>query len=250
MIIMKNCRLLLLIVIFLWNCSAPEIGIEKEILPEAELYLIPENVTVADLLRDDSPEEFKQATGRILANTLGRRLLLRVKAIPERFLIWFIPILDQDGNLAMDIDGEFRYYGIGRIGYNYNVLHDKNNDELLFHEFFHFYQHGNMLPERSRNNEVEAYVAQYLYAKSKSSSRAPKIIDDIFTSILAQLVKAIDKSTGNFLAGANLDAFYKNYQAALDYLELLPAYSDEGWFSLKIDRTTHPFPNIVKLMKS
>lgn len=201
----------------------------RKILPEAELYLIPENVTVTDLLRDDSPEEFKQATGRILANTWGRRLLLTVKSMPHRFLIWFVPILDQDRNLAIDIDGEFRYYGIGRIGYNYNVLHDENNDELLFHEFFHFYQHGNMYPEKSRNNEVEAYVAQYLYAKSKSSSRAPKIINIEFTLIIGKLASAIDESTGNFLVGADLDKFYKNYQAALDYLELSPAYNDEGW---------------------
>jgi len=247
---MKNSRLLLLIVIFLWNCSAPEFGIESEMLPDTELYLLPEDVTVQDLLQDNSPEEFKHATGRILTNTLGRKLLQRVKDIPNRFLIFFRGIEDKDGNLDMSSDAELRYYGTGRIDYNYKALRDPNNDELMFHEFFHFYQHGNMLPVRNRNNEVEAYVAQYLYATSKSSSRAPKIIDNIFTSILAQLVKAIDKSTGNFLAGADLDKFYKNYQAALDYLELLPAYSDEGWFSLKIDRNTHPFPNIVKLMKS
>ncbi len=150
----------------------------------------------------------------------------------------------------MSSDAELKYYGAGRIDYNYKALRDSNNDELMFHEFFHFYQHGNMLPVRSRNNEVEAYVAQYLYATSKSSCRAPKIIDDIFTSMIALLVRDIDRNTGNFLSGTDLDKYYKNYQAALAYLEMLPAYSDEGWFSLKIDRTTHPFPNILKLMKS
>ncbi len=82
MILMKNGRLLLLIVIFLWNCSAPEFEFETEMLSETELNLLPDDVTVQDLLRDDSPEKFKQATGRILANTLGRRLLQRVKDIP------------------------------------------------------------------------------------------------------------------------------------------------------------------------
>ena len=68
--------------------------------------------------------------------------------------------------------------------------------------------------------------------------------------MIALLVRDIDRNTGNFLSGTDLDKYYKNYQAALAYLEMLPAYSDEGWFSLKIDRTTHPFPNILKLMKS
>ena len=246
---MKNCRLLLLLVLFLWNCSAPEFGIEDEMLLDTELNLLPENVSVADLLRDDSPEEFRLATGRILLNTLGRRLLLKVKSIIQgRPLIYFGIIWDKDGNL--DTDGNAEYYGNGRIDYNYKALRDPNNDELLFHEFFHFYQHGNLLPERSRNNEVEAYLAQYLYSRSKSDDRGPIIINIEFTKMLEQLALAIDKSTGDFLTGADLDKFYKNYQATLDYLELLPAYSDGGWFSLKIDRNTHPFQNILKLMKS
>ena len=160
---MKTCKFILLFVLLVscWNCAEPELGIEEEILFDAELNLLPENVTVADLLRDNSPEEFKQATGKILGNTLGRRLLLRVKSIPNRPLIYFWPIMDKDGNLVMGVDGELRYYGMGRIDYNEKILRDANRDELLFHEFFHFFQNGNLLPNRNLNNEVEAYVAQY-----------------------------------------------------------------------------------------
>ena len=100
---MKTCKFILLFVLLVscWNCAEPELGIEEEILFDAELNLLPENVTVADLLRDNSPEEFKQATGKILGNTLGRRLLLRVKSIPNRPLIYFWPIMDKDGNLEI-----------------------------------------------------------------------------------------------------------------------------------------------------
>lgn len=48
--------------------------------------------------------------------------------------------MDKDGNLVMGVDGELRYYGMGRIDYNEKILRDANRDELLFHEFFHFFQ--------------------------------------------------------------------------------------------------------------
>lgn len=249
---MRICKFILSVIVIVscWSCAKLELEIENEMLCDTELYLLSATVTVQDLLRDDSPEEFKQATERILSNTLGRRLLLRVKAIPERNLISFGGILDKDGNLDMSADAELRYYGNGRIGYNYKAQQDLDNDELLFHEFFHFFQHGNLSPERSRNNEVEAYVAQYLYATSKPGNKAPKILDDFLTSIIAVLALYIDRNTGDLLTEVDLDKYYENYQAALDYLELLPAYNGEGWFSLKIDQDAHPFPNIVKLMKS
>lgn len=63
------------------------------------------------------------------------------------------------------------------------------------------------------------------------------------------LARDIDRSTGNFLPGVvDIDAFYKNYQAALDYLSMMPAYSDEGWFWNKIDKNVRPFPNLIRLL--
>ena len=51
-----------------------------------------------------------------------------------------------------------------------------------------------------------------------------------------------------FLHGVDIDAFYKNYQAALDYLSMMPAYSDEGWYWNKIDKNVRPFPNLIRLL--
>ena len=95
---------------------------------------------------------------------------------------------------------------------------------------------------------MEAYVAQYLYATSKPGGGAPKIINSLFTSMIRKLVSDIDRSTGNFLHGVDIDAFYKNYQAALDYLSMMPAYSDEGWYWNKIDKNVRPFPNLIRLL--
>ena len=58
----------------------------------------------------------------------------------------------------MDEAGEMRYYGMGVIGYNRNALRLKTNEELLFHEFFHVFQTGDLKPQKSRNNELEAYI--------------------------------------------------------------------------------------------
>ena len=73
---MKTCKFILLFVLLVscWNCAEPELGIEEEILFDAELNLLPENVTVADLLRDNSPEEFKQATGKIFGEYTGKEI--------------------------------------------------------------------------------------------------------------------------------------------------------------------------------
>ena len=47
---MKTCKVIVLLVLLVscWNCAEPELGIEEEILFDAELNLLPENVTVAD----------------------------------------------------------------------------------------------------------------------------------------------------------------------------------------------------------
>ena len=70
----------------------------------------------------------------------------------------------------------------------------------------------------------------------------------MFTSMIKLLARDIDRSTGNFLPGVDIDAFYKNYQAALDYFSMMPAYSDEGWYWNKIDKNVRPFPNLIRLL--
>lgn len=42
--------------------------------------------------------------------------------------------------------------------------------------------------------------------------------------------------------------FYKNYQAALEYLNMMPAYNEDGWYWNKIDKNVRPFPNLIRLM--
>jgi len=248
---MKTYRIIFLFALIFscWNCANPELEIEEEAFLNAELNLLADNLTVQDFLRDDSPEEFKQATGRILVNAFGKNVLQRIKRnYPDGLGIYFYPILDRDGNLLVGDTGEFRYYGAGKIDYNYNILHDPNNDELLFHEFFHFFQNENLAPNKSLNNEVEAYLAQYFYAIYKRNG-PPEVIDPFFTKILKYLAEHIDINTGYFLSGTDRDAYHRNYQMALDYLRSLPAYNDEGYYWNELDKN-QPYPNLVKLLKS
>ena len=43
---------------------------------------------------------------------------------------------------------------------------------------------------------------------------------------------------------------YQNYNAALILLEIMPEYSGEGWYTVRVGTGTNPFPNLSKLMKS
>ena len=43
---------------------------------------------------------------------------------------------------------------------------------------------------------------------------------------------------------------YQNYNAALILLEIMPEYSGEGWYSIRLNKGENPFPNLMKLMKS
>ena len=80
------------------------------------------------------------------------------------FVSHFFGKIDEDGEIV-DEAGEMRYYGMGVIGYNRNALRLKTNEELLFHEFSTFFRQGDLKPQKSRNNELEAYLAQYIYVR-------------------------------------------------------------------------------------
>ncbi|MEQ2909984.1 hypothetical protein [Butyricimonas faecihominis] len=242
---MKNCAFVLLFIIFCWGCSNMEVGVEGDVFSATGMNLPIEDLTVEDILLEGAPEELVRATKKVLGSRMGKILLRELKnRYPNGPFIrfHFFGKIDEDGEIV-DEAGEMRYYGMGVIGYNRNALRLKTNEELLFHEFFHVFQTGDLKPQKSRNNELEAYLAQYIYGESKQTT----IVNIEFTKMLGVLAKHFRK---NSLTAQELDLFYRNYNTALILLEMMPEYSGEGWYTVRVGTGTNPFPNLSKLMKS
>ena len=242
---MKNCAFVLLFIIFCWGCSNMEVGVEEDVFSATGMNLPIEDLTVEDILLEGAPEELVRATKKVLGSRMGKILLRELKnRYPNGPFIrfHFFGKIDEDGEIV-DEAGEMRYYGMGVIGYNRNALRLKTNEELLFHEFFHVFQTGDLKPQKSRNNELEAYLAQYIYGESKQTT----IVNTEFTIALGVLANDLRK---NSLTEKEMDLFYQNYNAALILLEIMPEYSGEGCYSIRLNKGENPFPNLMKLMKS
>ncbi len=239
--------LLVLVVVFLLgSCAESGLDFDNELLSISELGILPEEVKVDDLLVENSLDEWKRATTKVLDNGIGKRLLQFVKNLsPQKAFIHFVPIVDRDGNLDRS-NIRMTYGAGGQIGYTYLALTNAYNDELLFHEFFHVYQYSNTPPTHNRSDEVEAYLAQYFYAQSRGY--VPWVIDKKFTDDITALASCIDASSGYLRKGVDYEQFYKAYCTALDYLGRLPWYRGDDWTSGQVQSGLYPFQRLVKLL--
>ena len=231
-------------ILLFWSCAEPDPMLDEEALLSADLTLLSDDLKVSDLLMEGAPEEFQAAVGRIINHPWGKKVCQYI-AKPKPF-IHFEAYLDENGEIVRT-PLMLLYAGQGRILYTFAALTSDNNDDLLFHEFFHMYQ-TNEVVITSRNNEVEAYVAQYLYAKSQN--RTPWIINGRFTEIIQRLASYINIYTGYFNSGFDLEQFKKDYDAALEFLREISIYNGEGWFENKDMDYTNPFPKLMSLMRN
>ena len=228
-------------ILLFWSCAEPNPILDEEALLSADLTLLSDDLKVDDLLMEGAPEEFQAATATILQNGMGNRLLRFVSGYLHEGLIQFRSFS------TIRPEAQMGYAGRGIIFYNTNALKHGCNDELLFHEFFHLYQNKNMPPVKNRANEIEAYIAQWLYSRNKGSSSYATLIDGVFTKIIMDLANYIDPSTGYFKSGIDRDEFNKLYMTALNYLEIYPDYYGDEWTS-DWSPTEYPFPNLLKLL--
>lgn len=226
-------------ILFLGSCAEPELTLDKEFLSFSESSVFSNDLTVDDLLKDGAPKEFRAAVATMLNNPLGKKVCQFIKK-SEPF-IYFVPYLDENGEILRE-PAMLLYAGYGKIYYTAAALGD---DGLLFHEFFHMYQTGEIVV-KCRNNEVEAYLAQYFYLKQ--INRVPWIIDEDFTRLIVKLASYIDPYTGYAPAGADMEQFKTDYNAALDYLRNMPMYSGEGWFEDINMLYNNPFPRLRSLL--
>ncbi|WP_065219393.1 MULTISPECIES: hypothetical protein [Butyricimonas] len=238
--------LVLVVVSLLGSCAESGLDFDNELLSISELGILPEEVKVDDLLVENSLDEWKVATAKVLNNGIGKRLLQFVKNLsPRKAFIHFVPIVDKDGNL--DRSSIRMTYGAGgQIGYTYLALTNAYNDELLFHEFFHVYQYAGRAPTHNRSDEVEAYLAQYLYAQSRGY--VPWVIDKKFTEIMTRLVSCIDASSGYLRDKVDYEQFYSVYVEALGFLGDLPWYRGDDWTSGAVEYGSYPFQRLLNLL--
>ena len=247
---MKKCLFLFLILSMLFISGCESFDLQEMTFTNSR-SLSSEEVNVDDLLVTGSPQEFRDATGRILRTSMGKKMLQAIKLKnPNGPFIRFYPILDSNGHLVMT-SMEMGYAANGMIYYTGAVLESKYNDELLFHEFFHIYQYGKIVAiKKSRNAELEAYLAQYIYTDGKNGSGNAPLLNRMFTLIIGKLASYIDKNTGDFKTSVDIDEFCKLYNEALNYLEVHPKYFGSDWSSVPINRYSKPFPNLIKLLNS
>lgn len=204
----------------LWNCAGPDPYTAEEMAMASRAYISDDEIDIEVIWRHyDS--RVAGALDALERFEMGRKLLKEVKntGIPITFEI----LLDNEGNLVKD--QEWGYKGGGVIGYSYSSLVLPNLDELMFHEMFHVVQTGRSALKKSLNNEVEAYLAQYLYAKSKGGQGG--MIDDPLGVCIRVMASCFDGETGGFKFedGAKEKVFDGAYMAALMILENEPKYA-------------------------
>lgn len=196
-------------ILLLGSCAESELTLDEEMLSFSEATVLGDDLKVSDLLMDGAPEEFQKAVATMLQNGVGRKLLQQVKAkFVKDIRIQFKPFLDSNGEIVRE-PAIMKYAGNGVMYYTLAALKHKHSDELLFHEFFHIFQVGELLI-KSRNNEVEAYVAQCIYAQSKGTGAPGGVISKYFSELIQILANCIDIQTGYFRADVVRPFIYRH----------------------------------------
>ena len=87
------------------------------------------------------------------------------------------------------------YIGWGCIEYQPDGLQEGDFEQLAFHELFHIYQNGEF-PRRVLNNEIEAYLAQYIFLVSIDRVDLFSTASSGLTYAIEKLAECIDLNTG------------------------------------------------------
>ena len=229
---------LLCLILSLWNCVRQDIELQPK-------TLISTKASDNDKIFDESvPQDFFSALEKMKQNQLGRKLAEQVrKMLIAEETIKFSVIPNDNPNIA-----KLQYGGYGRMYYTETVLRLKIIiiDDLLFHEFFHLFQNNNLSPKKSLNNEVEAYVAQYLYVQSTGDQLCATMIDPDFSLLIAELATSLD-NLGNIKSDINRTKFNETYKKALERLSRFHDYQDEDW-TANTNPSAFNFSNIVRLL--
>lgn len=107
------------------------------------------------------------------------------------------------------------YEGNGFIYYNFDNENSYEFGQLAIHELFHIYQNGR-IPLRILNNEIEAYLVQYIFLVSENEKNK-------FQAATLELTKCIiNLNSGNIIS----DKYEECYWAAMRALKKHHSYQD------------------------
>ena len=209
----------LLLVLFLFgSCAREALDVEQELRQES-------------LLGDDRKGPMYDEMDKIKETPLGKKLFKGL--IPIKF--------EYDPSMR---PGRMGYVGMGVIRYSGDL--ESPVGALVFHELFHVYQTKEKAVA-SRNNEIEAYVAQYLYFMSLEGAENRKFwaVSASFTWYVTKLAEY----AGRFSMDLRGDTeFQKLYSKALEELRghylygVLTNYTEEPG--------PHAFPNLFLLLNT
>lgn len=115
------------------------------------------------------------------------------------------------------------YIGLGCIEYQPDGLKEGDFEQLAIHELFHIYQNGEM-PCRVLNNEIEAYLAQYIFLVSIDRKDLFSTASPNLTYAIRDLAKCIDLDTGAITS----NKFDKRYDDAMKELKGCSLYQNSG----------------------
>ena len=214
----------------LWNCTRDDPGVEEELEWASRSFISDDEIDIE--IKGELPPGMGAAFQALENCEVGRRLLREVKntGIPIEFVI----LVNEEGNIVGD--QELGYKGNGKIGYSLTSLALSFLDELLFHELVHVVHFKDAPVTKSLNNEVEAYLAQYLYAESKRrEGEEGGTIDGLVGVYIRTMASYFDWETRGFKFKNDVEreAFDKAYMNAIECLTYEPAYAGYTWSPLK-----------------
>lgn len=125
---------------------------------------------------------------------------------------------------------QMEYQGHGVIYYNYDYENTFKFAQNAFHELFHIYQNG-AIPYRILNNEIEAYLAQYIYMVSEGKAKEFSAVSEKFMEKIVKLAACINFNTGSITS----DQYEQCYWEAMAELKTIPTYQsteEKRWLEL------------------
>ena len=113
-----------------------------------------------------------------------------------------------------------KYMGEGRIVYNSDGMSEDDFLQLTFHELFHMIQ-PSVNYKRSWNDEIEAYLAQYIFLVSLGHGN--RFDAGALTQVIKDLARNINMSTGETTHPRYFRAYY---DTALRVIKTIPLYQN------------------------
>lgn len=181
----------------------------------------------AESVLDIDPEDETNCTSRsgtgeldkTLAYLKGTRLggpLLACASLrcPPTYMIEFTPTSGIP-------ERSMRYMGMGWVLYNPNNLQNGDLAQLAFHELFHIYKYGNAV-KQVLNDEIEAYMAQYIFCLSIGRPKIFSTPNDVLTRNIKRLVECMDINAGTIISDNDKFLFY--YYEAMSAIKQCPLY--------------------------